>query len=145
MTDTIKKIHDTASALGACTRMVEASDWRSLARLLFSPQGREFCEWNNFPDISLWGEIKRHCDTAKLGIFIDAGKIRVAGNENIALIGKTDAVLEFDKPSKAHRVILMHGAKATVKATNYAVVLVVKISPECEVKIDKDETSTILW
>lgn len=141
----IKKITNTALQLGACKKSSEATDWRSLAWLFFSPQGREFCEQHNFPSIPMWCEIKRQHNTTQHGIYVDEGFITIRDKENTALIGQTDARLIFSRPDKAHRVILMHGAKARIKATDYAVVSIVKIGTECEVQIDKDETATILW
>lgn len=141
----IKKITQTALRMGACQRATEASDWKSLAWLFFSPQGREFCENHNYPSVPMWSEIKRQHNTTQYGIYIDEGYITVRDNVNTALIGQTYAKLIFSRPDKPHRVILMHGAKAHIKATEHAVVLVVKIGTDCEVTVDKDDTATILW
>lgn len=142
----IKTIQKQALALGACQRSAEATDWRSMAWLLFSPQGREFCENHNFPPIDLWSKIRRKCDTTQYGVFVDTGVTTIPHNqENVALIGQTHGYLTFDGPATSHRVIVQHGAKATIKATNYAVVLVVKIGHDCDVTINKDDTATILW
>ena len=141
----IKKITKAAAALGACSKSAEATDWRSLAWLLFSPQGREFCEQHNFPSVPMWSEIKRECDAEKYGVFIDAGYIHIHDRENVAVIGKTNATLHFSSPDRAHRVIVMHGGSVTIKARNYAVVNVVKVGTDTEVTIDKDETAVILW
>ena len=141
----IKKITKAALQLGACRKPTEATDWRSLVWLFFSPQGREFCERHNFPSIPMWSEIKRQHNTTQYGIYVDEGYITIRDNENTALIGQTEARMIFSRPNKAHRVILMHGAKAHIKATDYAVVLIVKVGTDCEVEIDKDETATILW
>lgn len=141
----IQTIQKQALALGACQRAAEVTDWRSMAWLLFSPQGREFCEMHNFPSIDLWGNIRKACNTTQYGVYVDMGVTTIPHNqENVALIGNTHGYMTFDTPTKCHRVILQHGAKATISATNYAVVLVVKIG-RCEVNINKDETSTILW
>lgn len=142
---TIQKVMAHAAALGACKKSGEASDWKSLAWLFFSPQGREFCEENNFPGIPLWDDIKRECDTRELGIYIDEGNVKISDRVNTALIGRTEADLWFRSPDTVHRVILMHGAKARIHLRDAAVVLVVKVGTECEVEIDKDEISTVLW
>lgn len=142
----IKTIQKQALALGACQRSTEATDWRSMAWLLFSPQGREFCGEHNFPSVKMWDNIRRECDTTQYGIYVDTGETTIQHNqENVALIGRTHGYMTFDTPAKCHRVIVQHGAKATITATNYAVVLVVKIGRDCDVTINKDETSTILW
>lgn len=141
----IKKITKAAAALGACSKSGEATDWRSLAWLLFSPQGREFCEKHQFPSMEMWHGIKRECDTEQYGIYVDAGYIHIHDRENTALIGQTAATLHFSSPQKAHRVILMHGAKATIVLRNYAVVNIVNCGDDTDITIDKDETSAVLW
>lgn len=141
----IKKITQAAAALGACSKSAEATDWRSLAWLLFSPQGREFCEKHQFPTVPMWSAIKRECDAEKYGVYIDAGYIHVHNRENVAVVGQTHATLHFNAPDKAHRVIVMHGASATIKLRNYAVANVVKVGTDTDVTIDKDETSVVLW
>lgn len=141
----IKKITRAAAALGACSKSGAATDWGSLAWLFFSPQGREFCGKHSFPDLSLWREIKGACDAEKYGVYIDAGHIHVHDRENVALIGRTHATLHFSRPDRAHRVIVMHGAGVTIKARNYAVVNLVKVGADTEARIDKDETSVVLW
>lgn len=141
----IQEITKAAAALGACNKSAQATDWRSLAWLLFSPQGREFCEEHSFPTVSMWSGIKQQCDTSKFGIYIDAGFIHVHDRENVAVVGKTNATLHFNKPDKAHRVMVMHGASATVIARNYAVVNITKVGQDTDVIIDKDESSVILW
>ena len=93
----------------------------------------------------MWSAIKSECDTEKYGIYIDAGYIHVHNRVNVALIGQTHATLHFSDPDKAHRVIVMHGASVTLRLRNYAVVTLVKIGTDTEVKIDKDETSVVLW
>ena len=48
------KVHDImqkAISLGACCESGKATDWKSLCWLFFSPQGREFCEHNNYPPL----------------------------------------------------------------------------------------------
>lgn len=141
----IQKVLKSAALLGACSKTEAATTWRSLGWLFFSPQGREFCEEHNFPGIELWGEMKQQHDLKEQGIYCDEGAVELEQLANVALVGKTTAKLTYSNPQKAHRVILMHGAEATIKATNYAVVLVVKIGSDCTVTIDKDDTATILW
>lgn len=141
----IKKITTTAKELGACERATEATDWKSLAWLFFSPQGREFCATHNYPSIPMWSEIKRQHNTTQHGIYVDEGYITIRDNVNTAIIGQTEAKCIFSRPDTAHRVIVMHGATAHIKATDYAVVLVVKVGADCTVTIDKDDTATILW
>lgn len=130
-----------ASLLGACEKSGGVTDWKSLVWLFFSPQGREFCENNNFPPLEMFREMKDH--VAPHNVFVDAGHISRSNDEHTGLVGETDAELVFDDPSKVHKIILMHGAKARIKASNYVVILLVNIG-NCPVEIEKDKTVVIL-
>jgi hypothetical protein len=142
---TLDKIKAVAASIGACKKIGEPVTWEEMSRLFFSAQGREFCERHEFPGIVWWNKIKRDCNLAKLGIFVDAGQIKRTGSVDIALVGNTTGVLKYETPASIHRVILMHGAKARITVRNHAVVLITKIGLAGEVDIDRDETSTILW
>lgn len=136
-----KDIIQEAVRYGACSASKGVSDWKSLCWLFFTPQGREFCESNNFPTIGMFQNMKPH--VAQYGVYVDAGEIRLKNDANIGLIGNTRAELEYDDNTKVHKVILMHGAKAHIKASHYAVLLIVRIG-DCEITIDKDKTVKVL-
>ena len=74
---------------------------------------------------------------------MDAGSISVCNDERVGIIGDTEAEMVFTDNTKVHIVILMHGAKARITVSNYAVVLLVNIE-NCEVEINKDKTAIIL-
>lgn len=137
----IKRLNRDALALGACMS-IDHLDYRQLSELLFTPQGREFCEKNKFPSLEAFQEMKPNI-TKDMGVFIDYGSIRRTNDINIALIGNTSAELEISDPNIVHKVILMHGAKAVINAKNYTVLLVVKIG-NCKLVINKDETVKVL-
>ena len=42
----------------------------------------------------------------------------------MVLVGECHAELEYNDPDKRHQVVLMHGASAHIKASNWAVVFV---------------------
>ncbi len=138
----IQGIMESAALLGACRKTEDISDWSSAVQLFFSPQGREFCEEKNFPDLSMFREMKNH-GISEFGIFVDEGNVCRSNDKDIALIGDTCGDLKFDKNNVVHKVILMHGAKARIKASNYAVLLIVNIG-NCEVDIIKDKTVIVL-
>ena len=140
---TPKDVMKEAIALGACSRSGKASDWSTLAWMLFTPQGREFCEEKQFPSLRMWREIKESI-IGKHPINIDAGEIKVNNPKNIAVIGDTVANLTYSGTDTVYKLIVMHGGKARVRAVNYAVVLVVKIGEGCEVEFNNDETARIL-
>lgn len=136
-----RDILQRAIALGACSNSGKATDWKSLCWLFFTPQGREFCENNNFPSIEIFREMKpyvRHYD-----VFVDAGMITLKNNANIGVIGKTEAMIEYDDNTKLHHVIVMHGARIVVKVSNYVVVDIVNVG-NCPVEIINDGTGRLL-
>ncbi|WP_289059946.1 hypothetical protein [uncultured Bacteroides sp.] len=137
---TVDEIMKSASLSGACSKSNGVSDWKSLVWLFFTPQGREFCEENNFPSLEMFREMSS--EVAAYGVYVDAGVVNVR-NKKVALIGGTEAELVFTDNTKVHKVILMHGAKARITASNYAVILLVNVG-NCEVEINKDETVVIL-
>lgn len=139
--ESVNDIMKSASLLGACNKSNGVSDWKSLAWLFFTPQGREFCERNNFPSLVMFRGMKEHA--AAFGVFVDQGELVRSNDVNIGLIGRTFATLTYDDNTEVHKIILMHGAKVRIKASHYAVILVVNIG-NCEVNIDKDETVVIL-
>ncbi|WP_106830067.1 hypothetical protein [Parabacteroides pacaensis] len=138
---TVKDILKAALLQGACSNSSGVTNWKSLVWLFFSPQGREFCENNKFPSLEMFQGMKEHVH--EYGVFVDAGNIRRENDTNIGLIGNTTAELIYSGVESVHKVILMHGAKAFIKASNYAVIVLVNIG-NCDVKIEKDNTVVIL-
>ena len=137
----VSDVMKSALELGACGQSGKATDWKSLCWLFFTPQGREFCENNNFPSIEIFRNMKTNVE--KYGVYVDAGDIQIKNNVNIGIIGDTDAMLEYDDNTVVHKIILMHGAKATIKASNYSVINLTNVN-NCQVTIINDGTAKIL-
>lgn len=133
-------IHD-AKGLGACNKVENADNIAELVELFFSPQGIEFCMKNKFPKLSTFREVKD--EILKYPLFIDSDAIYRQNDAIIGLIGKTRADLKFDQNNYVNTVILMHGATAHIKASNYAVLNIVKMS-NCTVELDIDNTVIVL-
>lgn len=133
----VKDILGKARQLGACSQSGKATDWKSLAWLFFSPQGREFCKDNNFPSLELFRQIKSKAET--YGVYIE-DDIKVI-NKDAAIIAGT-AELIYHGPTKAYKVIIMHGASIKIKVGSYAVVRVENMGGTYEVI--NDGTGTIL-
>lgn len=134
----VKSIISEAIKLGACQKSSKASDWKSLAWLLFSPQGREFCASHNFPSLEAFRGMPE--SISEYGVYVD--DVVEAHNADVALIGEGESVLRYDGTDKPYKVMLMHGANARIYAANYAVVNVCNISGDYEVF--NDGTATIL-
>ncbi|WFE85043.1 hypothetical protein [Parabacteroides chongii] len=137
----IEDVINKAISLGACSESGKATDWKSLCWLFFSPQGREFCEDNNYPSIDLFRGMSKNIEP--FGIYVDHGHIELQNKSNIGVIGDTEAHLVYNDNTKVHKIVLMHGGKATIEAGNYSVILLVNIR-ECEVNIINDGTARIL-
>lgn len=134
----VKEIMQKAIGLGACTQSGKATDWKSLVWLFFSPQGREFCKENNYPSIELFRSMAKYVEP--YGGYVE--KPVEKHNEDVALIGEAESTLRYDGVEKAYKVILMHGAKATIHVSNYAVVRLENISGRYE--IINDGTAEVL-
>lgn len=130
-----------ATRLGACSKSGSVTDWKSLVWLFFSPQGREFCEENNFPNIEMFREMKPY--VKDWGVYVDAGNIELKNAPTVGVIGDTHAALSYSDNTKVHKLILMHGAKARVTLSHYAVLLLVNIG-NCEIEIENDGTAKVM-
>lgn len=141
MNEKVNRLIRAALAKGACSGSDKVSDYKSLVWMLFSPQGREFCEENNFPALSDLEAIK--AEVEPYGVFVNSGYVHRNNQPHIALMGDTEATLEYSDVSQVYKIILMHGAKAKIKASNYAVLQITNIGG-CKVEIEKDKTVVIL-
>lgn len=119
----------------------EINSERNINNLFFSHEGRRHCHSNNYPSLNLFRQIKSEIN--HMGVFVDAGDIIIANDPYVGLIGETKAILFFTDNSKIYKLILMHGAKAKVIATNHTVILLANMSG-CDIEIEKDDTVIIL-
>jgi hypothetical protein len=131
-----------AAKFGACSKSGSVTDWKSLCWLFFSPQGREFCEDNNFPSIEMFRDMKDN--VRKFGVHVDSGLIFLENEANVGIIGNTEAHLTYTDNTKVYKVVLMHSGKAHIVLKGYSVVLIER-TEGCEVIIDKDKTARVLW
>ncbi|MCQ2257825.1 MAG: hypothetical protein MJZ41_07530 [Bacteroidaceae bacterium] len=137
------RILEQAKELGACRLAdVKDADVPELARLFFTPQGREFCLVHDFPTMADFRQFKAH-HCGDNGIHVDCGAYSSRNEEKCGLVGKTSAELEYD--GVRGLVVLMHGATATIKLKNYAVVTVEKKSDSNVEIINEDNTGIVLW
>lgn len=120
MNELTKDIYRKFRKMSQCELFKGTENQDELIRLFLSIQGIEFCTENNFPDLETFRMFK---DTERYNIYIDKD-VTLSNVAKVVLIGNTNAVLNYDDPDKRHEVILMHGAKATIKTSGYAVVFV---------------------
>ncbi len=116
----IDKIYAQAKQLGACDKFTGEEDLEALVRLFLSPQGIEFCIARHFPNTATFRLFKPY-RMERWGIYIDAGDITLKNPAKAVLIGRTTATVRCDTLER-HEVIVLHGAKALVSASRWAVV-----------------------
>ena len=120
MEQIIQQIYKQARLLGACELFTgKERTLEDIVRLFVTPRGIEFCINNHFPNMETFRLFKPY-KVERFGIYIDAGTITLH-NPNLAiLIGNTAATINNDT-LEAHDIILLHGAKAVVNASGWAV------------------------
>lgn len=119
------EIKEQALSLGACDMIDSANTLAELVALMRIPQGREFCKAKRFPTLEILRSRKE--DFAALGVYVDAGEIEVADRNNIIIAGDTHARLVYDNTACPYYAMVMHGARADVEASGYAVCEVTRV------------------
>lgn len=125
--DLSQKVSQQIENMGACERF-KGGSIEKLVEQLFSPYGIEWVIKYGYPDAKTFAKFG---DLSQYGIYINAGDIKLSGCERVCLIGKTRASLSYQE-TKRYKLILLHGADATINASGFSVV-----------RIEKDEISTI--
>lgn len=122
---TLQGIYQQAKRKGACDLFPCFNGSESvaeLARLMFTPQGREFCIKNRFPDLNTFRSFLPYYPD-RYNVYIDFGSV-ILYDTDCYLIGNTQATVRLSGLGNYH-VFLMHGAKADVDAAGYSVVRVI--------------------
>lgn len=132
-------IKQEALKRGACNSIKSIKTLEGIIKLLFSSQGREFCQRTYYPSLDHLREFKNVYNELP-GVYIDAGE--VASTDILSLVaGNSTLNLKCATPTYLFKTIVMHGAYVKIQATNYAVVLVTNIGGHVEV--DADDTCII--
>ena len=125
-----RSLHNLAEKYRRCDMFKGTENLEDIIRLLTSPQGAEFCLAHRFPNPATFRLFKPF-NPERHGVFIDAGEITLKDPGKTVLVGRTTATVNCDTLTR-HEVFLMHGAKAVINASGWAVV-VVKSSSGCQV------------
>ena len=136
----VDAIRAMALQTGAWKKINRVQDFPELIKLMFTPQGIEFCQDHNFPSVEVFR--KNRDSLERLGVYVDAGNIALKGKEYVCIVGDTDATIEAAGTKFIHTIILMHGARAKITAKDYAVLNIVRIGGEYSIK--KDGTVIVL-
>lgn len=133
------------NGLGACSLKGEVDSIESAVRMMFTPQGREFCIKTGFPTLDFLRKHKAELNAIP-GVFIDCGNITQHSLDsqypNLLISGLTRVSIHISKPIHLHKIIVTHSAKLTLNATDHAVVTITKIG-EAEIEIINDGTAKI--
>ncbi len=111
---------DMAAKLSACQMFKGDETFEEMVSLMFSPRGAEFLTTYGFPSIELFRQYKPF-NPERLGVYIDCGDITLTEPRRVFLVGNTTATLNY-KETASNRVVVMHGASATVLADGFSVV-----------------------
>ena len=137
-----RSLHNVAEKYRKCN-MFKGTERsiEELAAVFTSRQGLEFCIRYHFPNIATFRLFKGQ-GVEKYGIYIDAGVITLNNPARAILIGRTSATVNCDE-CKQHEIMLLHGAKAVVNASKWAVASVTA-SLGCSVIKNTSENAIIL-
>lgn len=136
----VDAIRAMALQTGACKKINRVQDFPELIKLMFTPQGIEFCQDHNFPSVEVF---RKNRDSLEgLEVYVDAGNITLKSKECVCIVGDTDATIEAAGTKFIHTIILMHGARVKINAKDYAVLNIVRIGGEYSIK--KDETVIVV-
>ena len=131
------RARNAALRLDACRLAVGLRDAASAARLMLSPQGREFMRRHGWPTLDVLRQ-----DAAGLrvhGVVVDgAADVR---NADVVAAGDADVAVRLSGTGRLWHVVALHGARVRVVARDWAVVTVDNISGEVEV--DADATARV--
>lgn len=112
--------HGVAAKLAACDMFTGAESLSGMVELMFAPQGIEFMTKFGFPDMKTFRRfIPYHPE--RYNVYIDAREIAVTDAKRVYVIGNTFARIQCAK-TQNYTIVLMHGARADVMASGYAVV-----------------------
>lgn len=122
----IKELLAGAKANGACRKAGNIQNLDQLVELFLSAQGLEFCINHNYPSPDQWQAIKEawgETELAKRNIYINISKkVNCSNPGNLILVGeKTEAYVSASGTDNIQTIIALHGAKAHVKGSDYAV------------------------
>lgn len=133
------------NGLGACQLKEEVDSLESAIRMMFTPQGREFCINTGFPTLDFLRKHKERLNAIP-GVFIDEGRISPssipANITNILISGDTKAYLYVSKPIHLHKIIVAHNANLDLLAEDFAVATITEIG-DVKTEISNDGTAKI--
>ena len=143
----LKKIIEKGKELNACDLLHDNTTIREAAMVIFMPQGREFCQKHSFPSLDDLEALQ-----AENAQFLKRKRIYVNEDKIEIFTRSTDCMFAGESENQIHcegagcyNIILAHGAKAYISASDYAVVRVTKIGKGCKHQfVNLDKTAVLL-
>ena len=133
------------NGLGACSLKGEVDSIESAVRMMFTPQGREFCIKTGFPTLDFLRKHKEELNAIP-GVFIDCGNVTLHSLDsqypNLLISGLTRSSIHISKPIHLHKIIVAHNANLDLLAEDFAVVTITEIG-DVQTEISNDSTAKI--
>lgn len=137
-----RSLGNLAAAYRDCKMFKGSENIEQLASLYKSTQGVEFCMRYHFPNLATLRSFKGQ-RPERFGIYIDAGNITIEEpKDKVLLIGRTTAVVNCAE-RRRYNIVCLHGGKAIVNASKWAVVRV-ETENGCTVVRNISENAIIL-
>lgn len=121
--DIVNMLYAQAQVIGQCGALRGTESLEEICALLKSPQGVEYCLGHHFPNMATLRLFKPY-KPEQYGVYIDAGNITLTNPKSVVLAGRTTASIICDSLDDKHDIVVMHGAKAVVNASKWAVCIV---------------------
>jgi len=135
-----EQIYSEVNSAGQCGLLKGNENIAELMDLFFEPKGVEFCTKFALPTLQTF-RLFRGLQATKGGFYIDT-PIKAKNLPRVALIGgETVAELEFTE-TEGYTVVIMHGARAKIIASGYAVVFVTNAGGEIDI-VQKDNAKIL--
>lgn len=118
-----RSLPNVAEAYRACRMFKGNETTEQIVALYKSTQGVEFCARYHFPSVNTVRLFKGE-NVERFGIYIDAGSLTLTEpKDKVLLIGRTTATVECAQ-LRRYEVVCLHGARAVINASRWAVVKV---------------------
>jgi hypothetical protein len=142
MESLLKMLMDEYHAAPNCDGIKGTESVEELIAFMFKGGGMKYCVDRKFPSLEMWRAYAKTTDLTKFGVYVDAGKIRVANRRKVVIVGKTRAMLHYDQ-NISHKVLAMHGATANITAEKWGLVIV-RASDDCKIRQTLKDNAKIL-
>lgn len=144
----IENIIKHGQEMHACPMLRDGMTVTEAINALFTPQGREFCSKRAFPSMEDLRALKE--ENSRL---LKRKRIHIDEVANELLLHGEGTLIAGEGHSRVHcegqgcfDIIIAHGARVSISASEYAVVRVTHIGEYCKPKFfNIDNTAVLIW